>query len=65
MKLPDQSDETVRTAKHVHYLAQAIRAGSVKGLGQVPKGDAEAEILFLTLFLQLPCSKYLITVPQP
>ena len=56
MELPVQSDEIDRTTKLVHDLSQTIMADSVIGLVQVYKGSVEAEILFLTLLLQLPCS---------
>ena len=58
MKLPDQSDEPVRTAKLVHNLPQAIMVDGVKGIAQVHKGGVEADILFLILLLQLPCSEH-------
>ena len=38
-------------------LSQSNMADSVNILGQVHKGDVEADILFLILVLQLPYSK--------
>ena len=57
-ELPDRSDETVRTAKFVDDFSQPIMADSVKGLDEVHKAGVEADILFLTLLLQLPHNKY-------
>ena len=58
MELPNQSDEPVRTAKLVYDFPQPTMTDGVKGLGQVYKGGVEADILFLTLLMQLPCSEY-------
>ena len=57
MELSDQSDEVLRTAKLVHNLPQPIMADCVRGFGQVHKGNVAADILFLTLLLQLSCKK--------
>ena len=58
MKLPGQRYKPVRVAKLVHNFPQPITSDSIKGLDQVNEGGIEADILFLTLLLQLPYSKY-------
>ena len=58
MELPEQSDKSLRTAKHMHDLSKTIMADGIKGLGQVNESGVEAGILIFTLLLQLPFSKY-------
>jgi len=58
VELMHHTDELIWTAKLCHDLPQSLATNSVKGLCQVYKRYVEVSVLFLTLFLELPCSKH-------
>ena len=64
MKLSNDGDEFFRAAIFCHDFPNAVTAEHVRCFGQINISRVEVSILFLTLLLQLSCSKHHVNSPM-
>ena len=63
MKLSNDDDEFFGAAVFCYDSPKAVSADRVKCSGQINISRVEVSVLFLTLFLQLSCSKHHVNSP--